>query len=289
VDCAHHPQAEAVWPIRIEAGAFAPSVPTRDLWVSPGHSILVDGVLIQAEKLINDATIVQVPRESVEYWHVELDSHDVILAEGLTAESYLDTGNRAGFFNNGGAYVEAHPDFRPKHWAETCAPLVFQGAILQGVKTRLLERAQALGYGLTADSDLHIVAAGERIEPLFCTEQRIAFVIPPGRQQIELRCRGFVPAHIDAASDDQRRLGVCVGRLQIDGVELPLDDAAAFEYGWHDFEVSSPQHLKRWPKESALLPDATRLVVIELAERSSYWAYLTRAGAGVGSRREASA
>jgi hypothetical protein len=272
VDCARHPEPTAVWPIRIEAGAFAPSVPRRDLWVSPGHSILVDGVLIQAEKLVNDASIVQVPLESVEYWHVELDSHDVILAEGLTAESYLDTGNRAGFFNNGGAFLEAHPDFRPKHFTDTCAPLVFEGEILRGVKSRLLERAQELGFYLTDDSELHIVAEGERIEPLFSTQQRIAFVIPPDRKQIELRCRGFVPAHVDAASDDQRRLGVCVGRLQIDGVEVPLDDVGAFYRGWHDFEVSLPQHRKRWSKESTPLPDATRLVVIDLAERSSCWA-----------------
>ena len=272
VDCARHPEPSAVWPVRIEAGAFAPELPARDLWVSPGHSIFVDGVLIQAEKLVNGATITQVPLASVEYWHVELDSHDVILAEGLAAESYLDTGNRAGFFNNGGSYLEAHPDFKPKHWAETCVPLVFEGAILQGVKSRLLARAQALGYCLTADSDVHIVAAGERIEPLFCNEQRVAFVLPPDQTQIELRCRGFIPAHIDAASDDHRRLGVCVGRLQIDGVHLPLNDAATFERGWHDLEVYSPQQRQRWSQESAPLPDGTRLVVIELAGPSYCWA-----------------
>jgi len=193
VACTHHPKPAAVWPVRIQAGAFAPELPKRALWVSPGHSIFVEGVLIQAEKLVNGATIVQVPLQSVEYWHVELDGHDVILAEGLAAESYLDTGNRAGFFNNGGSYLEAHPDFKPKHWAETCAPLVFEGALLRGVKSRLLARAQALGYALSADSDVHIVAAGERIEPLFCNEQRVAFVIPPDRTQIELRCRGFIP------------------------------------------------------------------------------------------------
>jgi hypothetical protein len=31
----------------------------------------------------------------VEYFHVELDRHDVLFVEGLPAESYLDTGNRA--------------------------------------------------------------------------------------------------------------------------------------------------------------------------------------------------
>jgi hypothetical protein len=35
--------------------------------------------------------------EEVTYYHVELATHDVILADGLPCESYLDTGNRAAF------------------------------------------------------------------------------------------------------------------------------------------------------------------------------------------------
>jgi hypothetical protein len=260
-----------VWPIRIQAGAFAPGAPARDLWVSPKHAVFVEGVLIQVEQLVNGATIAQVPLQSVEYWHVELDSHDVIFAEGLAAESYLDSGNRAGFFHNGGEYLEAHPDFKPKHWTDTCVPLVFEGAILAGVKSGLLARALTLGYCLTADADLHIVAAGERIEPLFGNERRVAFVIPPARTQLELRCRGFTPAHINAASGDRRRLGVCVSGLQIDGIDLSLDDAAAFAHGWHDLEVYS-QHAQRWSQESAPLPDGARLVVIKLAGRRHCWA-----------------
>jgi hypothetical protein len=37
-----------------------------------------------------------------DYVHVELDRHDILLAEGLPAESYLDTGNRAAFGTQGG-------------------------------------------------------------------------------------------------------------------------------------------------------------------------------------------
>ena len=36
---------------------------------------------------------------SVTSWHLELDRHDVIIAEGLPAETYLDTGNCAAFAN----------------------------------------------------------------------------------------------------------------------------------------------------------------------------------------------
>src|SRR5208283_3219127 len=53
-------------------------------------------------------------RHEVTYWHVELDRHEVLLAEGLQVESYLDTGNRNAFANAEG-FVELHPDFMPKH------------------------------------------------------------------------------------------------------------------------------------------------------------------------------
>jgi hypothetical protein len=49
--------------------------------------------------LVNDASIAQIPLDTVTYWHVELPTHDVIPAEGLAAESYLDTGNRRAFAN----------------------------------------------------------------------------------------------------------------------------------------------------------------------------------------------
>ncbi|XYD08370.1 Hint domain-containing protein [Methylobacterium sp. NMS12] len=72
----------AVLPVCVKAGAIADGVPSRDLWVSPDHALYLDDVLIPAEALVNGATIVKAERvESVTYWHVELDSHDVLLAE----------------------------------------------------------------------------------------------------------------------------------------------------------------------------------------------------------------
>ncbi len=73
----------------------------------------------------------------VTYWHVELDCHDAILAEGLAAESYLDTGNRAAF-ENGGAAVQLQPDFAYGVWeALGCAPLVCTGERLAAIRAAL--------------------------------------------------------------------------------------------------------------------------------------------------------
>ena len=81
VSCANHPDARSIWPVRIAAEAFGRGLPERDLYVSPGHSLcvtVVEPMLIQAADLINGATIQRVPVDTVDYWHVELESHDIL-------------------------------------------------------------------------------------------------------------------------------------------------------------------------------------------------------------------
>jgi autotransporter passenger strand-loop-strand repeat protein len=114
VDCRRHPRPHDVWPVRVRAHAFAQGQPARDLWLSPDHALQVDGALIPARHLVNGASIAQMPVDTVTYWHVELPGHDILLAEGMPCESYLDTGNRSAFAN-GGSVVQVHPDFAGRH------------------------------------------------------------------------------------------------------------------------------------------------------------------------------
>ena len=95
--CRCHPTPHDVWPVRIGAGAFGPGCPVRDLRLSPDHAVSVGGELTPVRHLINGASIVQEEHDSAVYWHVELPRHDLLLAEGLAVESYLDTGNRDRF------------------------------------------------------------------------------------------------------------------------------------------------------------------------------------------------
>ena len=150
IDCRNHPKPQQVWPVCVHAGAFGDATPHRDLWLSPDHAVFVDDVLIPIKRLINGTSIEQVPMDQVLYHHVELQHHDVLLAEGLPAESYLDTGDRFNFANGGGLIV-LHPEFSPRLldtalvWeALGCAPLVLTGDALETVRRRVNARVAAV-------------------------------------------------------------------------------------------------------------------------------------------------
>ncbi len=97
IDCHRHPAPKTVLPVRVSAGAFGDAQPARDLHLSPYHVVFVGGLLIPVRYLINGSSVVQEAASEIMYVHIELSAHSVILAEGLPAESYLDTGNRAAF------------------------------------------------------------------------------------------------------------------------------------------------------------------------------------------------
>ena len=232
---APHPAA----PIRVRAEALGPGRPRRDLRVSPDHALLLGGRLVPARLLCNGATIArEATGGRISYVHVELDRHDVLLAEGVAAESYLDTGNRAQF-----AVAAGERALTSDH----AAPPAHRACALHA---RLLRRAEALGWRLTPWPDLRIT------------------VEAPG--VLRLVSRVFVPDALDPRAGDGRLLGVAV---VVGGDAGPLAPAS-FAEGWHPAE---PRCDWRWTDGDARLrlppgpAAAARITVTPVAAGARYW------------------
>jgi hypothetical protein len=266
VDLIAHPRPDTAAPIRVRRGAIADGTPHSDLLVSPDHAILVEGVLICARQLVNGTTILrETGCRAVEYFHVELEEHAILLAEGLPAESYLDTGNR-GFFANADAPLVLHPDLTdetgyPTREANSCVPFVSDEGRVRPVWRRLAERAEAAGLTLprpetTTDPAPALIMDGRHVAPLHAEGGAWLFVLPSGTEVVRLVSRDAVPTDARPWLTDRRRLGLCVERIVVrDGLgtrEVPADHPGLSRGWWQaEGDLGAPC---RWTDGDAVLP-----------------------------------
>lgn len=287
VNVAAYQRREMAAPVRIRRGAIADNVPHRDLLLSPDHAVFVDGKLICARQLINGTTIRQdTAVDRIEYLHIELDRHAILLAEGLPAESYLDTDNRS-FFENAGNPVTLRPDLtaaaHPSRAAGSCAPFVSDEAEVKPVWQRLTERAAALGAPVPAqvtvsDPDLHVLVAGRLIQPVSVTGNVVVFALPRGASEVRLLSRAGSPTDSRPWLEDRRRLGVRIARLVLRSgahlQEIALDHPD-LRQGWWDVERDG-KAMRRWTDGDAVvaLPamDGTATLEVHLGGRMTYLA-----------------
>ena len=113
-------------PVLIRASALGGGLPKRDLWLSPKHALLVRDLLVPAELLVNGISVLRKEIENdLSYLHIELEDHDLLLAEGTPAESFVDDDSRS-MFDNAADYATLYPArlSRPQAW---CAPRVEHG------------------------------------------------------------------------------------------------------------------------------------------------------------------
>lgn len=115
------PEARSL--VRIAAGALGEGMPSRELCLTGDHALLLDGVLVNAGAIVNGTTIARIPRVELParftVFHVETADHDIILAEGVPAETFMDAKGRERFDNHadyvpppGGARKIEHPAAR---------------------------------------------------------------------------------------------------------------------------------------------------------------------------------
>ena len=93
---------DEVAPVKIARGAFNGDLPHSDLFVSGRHRVFINGLLIPGGDLINGSSIIRLnsmETDVLEYLHIELEGHDVILANGAPAETLEGNADRADFDN----------------------------------------------------------------------------------------------------------------------------------------------------------------------------------------------
>ncbi|WP_069384379.1 Hint domain-containing protein [Halomonas caseinilytica] len=90
-------------PVRVREGALAPGKPNRDLILTASHGLVIDDLVINAGALVNHDSIDYVPNrelpDTVTYYHIETENHEVVIANGTEAETYIDYIDRQGFDN----------------------------------------------------------------------------------------------------------------------------------------------------------------------------------------------
>ena len=95
--------AERLMPVRFAAGSLGEGLPHTDLTVTADHGMLIDGVICQAGALVNGTTITRVPLdemgEAFTVYHIETEAHEIILANGAPAETFIDNVSRRVFDN----------------------------------------------------------------------------------------------------------------------------------------------------------------------------------------------
>jgi hypothetical protein len=187
--------------------------------------MLLDGVLVPARALLNGATITQDrAHERIDYFHIELDAHGVIFAEGAASETFVDDGSRA-LFQNAAEFHHLYPDAPPA--GGFCAPRIEAGERLDAIRRRLA--------GLAADvrstmQDVTIDRTGLH-----------EVTVWPGTDTVRLiSAAGHAPG-------DARRLGIAVAQFALDGAALGLQENA-FGPGFHAAEAGW-----RWTDGAACL------------------------------------
>jgi len=135
-------------PIQIKAGALGNNLPRRDLFVSPDHSILIEGLLINAGAIENGISIVKTYPEQYIYYHIELENHALLDAEGVPAESFFPNKEDRSTYDNGAEYETLYPNgSNLMFWPMDYYRISSKNKVPRFVTKKLMEIADNLNKG----------------------------------------------------------------------------------------------------------------------------------------------
>jgi Hint domain len=233
----------------VRRDALADGVPHCDLHVTKGHSFYLDDVLVPAEFLVNHRSIVWDDRaREVTIYHIELASHDVLLANGAPAESYRDDGNR-WLFQNANTGWDQPP--KPPY-----APVLTGGPVVDAIWRRLLDRSGLrLNLPTTDDPDLHLLVDGLRVDGRAQPNGVYVFRVLKPPTSVRIISRAGAPDELGLARDP-RRLGAALRRVILfygQHIKVMEADDPSLCDGFHAFEADNGF---RWTTGTGRLPAA---------------------------------
>nr|WP_298794487.1 Hint domain-containing protein [uncultured Acetobacter sp.] len=243
----HLADDEAGWPVRVLKNAIADGVPYKDMLVTAEHCLFFKENFVPVRMLVNGSSIFYDKSvSSYDYYHVETAQHAVITADGMLTESYLDTGNRSTFRQEGKV---ARLRGAVKSWENDAgAPLCVERSFVEPLFRAMEERkglvstqnASAEAVTLTNDPDLHLVTeTGAIIRPMRRSTERYSFMLPLNTQSVRIVSRSSRPSDvIGPFVDDRRYLGVAVEEIMLFAAQNQFDIkshlTAEKPKGWHD-------------------------------------------------------
>lgn len=256
---------EAGYPVRIVKDAIAEGIPHQDLLITAEHCLFFDGQFIPVRMLINGSTIFY-DRSITEYtyYHIETEQHSVITANGMLTESYLDTGNRHSFKQDGEFVLFSKPLSKKTWEQDSCHPLMVEREVVEPLYHQIKERAVAMGQKfitsqkrLTNDPKLHLITpSGQEIYPFSQINGKYLFNIPIDIEEVYISSRvSRLCDTIGPFIDNRHSLGVEVGDILMmttNKVYKVTDHLFKSDLsGWHGLEKNAGC---RWTKGHAILP-----------------------------------
>ncbi|QDH16642.1 Hint domain-containing protein [Swingsia samuiensis] len=260
---ASRPEDQVGYPVRIVKDALGAGLPREDLVVTPEHCLYLNGGFVPARMLVNHRSIFyDRTLTDYDYFHIETAEHSILMANDVLTESYLDTGNRSTFEEQGN--VVSLRSGVGSWEQDAAAPLLVEREAVEPLYREFEARAHVLGCvdhrgddeSLTTDPDLRLLTNdGTILSRKRSLNGRELFLIPQGTQSVQILSRTSRPSEvIGPFVDDRRELGVLIGAMDFfhaTGTDrITGHHTAADLWGWAELESAS----YRWTQGAAMLP-----------------------------------